>query len=284
MNGKLLLASMLCWFSLALPNCVRAAEPAHDVIEGNAQYEKGNYDEAAKHYKLALDRGVVNGDVHYNLANAYYRSKEFGKAIAHYREAERLEPGDADISANLSLARKQVVDRIEDSTSLGSQLERLLFIRGWFSAYQLQVGFLVLYSLFWAAFLLEPLNLFGMGRTASGVMLGVVLFAALIAFGTRLDRTGKPALAVTPAGRSLAPAVITKSEVKVYSGNSEQFQVVFVLHSGAEVESAERRGDWIQIVLPPQQAVTNGKAAADGQLSAVERRGWIKASDCYVLS
>src|SRR5262249_54460599 len=45
--------------------------------------------------------------VYFNLGNAWFKSGQLGRAIAAYRQAERLNPRDPDVRANLQFARNQ---------------------------------------------------------------------------------------------------------------------------------------------------------------------------------
>ena len=73
---------------------------------GNEAYAKGEYDQAITHYHAALDQGGYTPSILYNLGNAYTMKKEIGKAILNYERALYLDPENADIKANLALARK----------------------------------------------------------------------------------------------------------------------------------------------------------------------------------
>ena len=67
---------------------------------------------AVRRFQQLVDNGLVNGRLHYNLANAYLQSGELGLAILHYRNAQQFIPGDAKLRHNLeyvrSLRRNQI--------------------------------------------------------------------------------------------------------------------------------------------------------------------------------
>lgn len=67
-------------------------------------YDNGRYAEAALLYDGLLNEGVDNPEVHYNLANAYFKDSDLPKAILHYRRAWYELPRDPDIKANLHFA------------------------------------------------------------------------------------------------------------------------------------------------------------------------------------
>ena len=253
---------------LIVPSAAQAAsdEAAETVLQANMRYKDGQYEHAAELYKTALAKGLDNGHVLYNAANASYRLKRYGEAISFYRRALAERPADPDIEANLGLARKQAIDRIEDNTSDFFLLNpnRLLLLNSVFTRYQLGVVALIAYALLWLCVAIEPLKIPG-SHILTVIFFVLTVIVGVSAFGTRPGRTGEAVFALSPSSRQIRPAVITSSEAKAYSGNSETYQVVFVLHDGAEVEVAERRGGWIQVLLP------------EG------RRGWVRLHELEVL-
>ena len=75
--------------------------------QGNVAYAKGDYDQAIVHYQAALAREGYTPSLLYNLGNAYYMKNEMGQSILNYERALYLDPGNADVAANLALARKK---------------------------------------------------------------------------------------------------------------------------------------------------------------------------------
>ena len=67
-------------------------------------YNKEQYADAAQGYKALLDQGVINTEVRYNLANAYFKNGQLSDAVWHYRKAWYTAPRDPDIRANLRFA------------------------------------------------------------------------------------------------------------------------------------------------------------------------------------
>ena len=241
------------FFLLVMIFAVRGPAHADPLADGNAAYQSGEFQRAIQLYQKAISEGFDNGHVRFNLGNAYYRTGSIGRAIANYRLALLDLPGDPDVRANLFFARGKAVDRLGGSSTAW----RPFFLNEHLSVYHLEMVFLVLYVIFWAAVLL------GVRITHPFVITVIVLGSAtgFSAFAVKPDAQRRPSLA--PGGST--PAVVVANEIKVYSGNAENFQVVFLLHDGAEVMSGERRGEWIQLLLP------------DG------RRGWVKQSEIQLI-
>lgn len=74
--------------------------------QGNRACAAGKYDEALTWYEQAEKEKGLSAALLYNRGNAYYHKKEIGRCILSYERALLLEPGNADIRANLALARQ----------------------------------------------------------------------------------------------------------------------------------------------------------------------------------
>ena len=81
-----------------------AASNEETFVKAQGAYDKGHYAEAALLYERLLSNGVVNAEVHYNLANANFKDGHLPEAVRHYRIAEYSAPRDPDIKANLHFA------------------------------------------------------------------------------------------------------------------------------------------------------------------------------------
>ena len=103
----LLLLSILC------PTSLLAITKAN----ADAEYAKGNYQQAIKDYEELLKEGM-SAELYYNLGNAYYRTDNITRAILSYERAQMLSPGDADIRFNLQLARSKTIDKITPETEM----------------------------------------------------------------------------------------------------------------------------------------------------------------------
>lgn len=253
---------LLCFLLVALPAVV-CAEAVSSLEKANSAYQDGNFAAAITSYETAIREGANNGHVRYNLGNAYYRVGKFGRAIAEYRKALLEFPSDPDIRANLNLARDHAKDKIDTgdrqvATELLNALPKV-------SRALLRRIFLTLYGASWIAIILS--SLFSLnGARALGVSgLLASLPMALVLYGTRVGRDGSLEFAFSQSDRSMHPAVIITSESKVFSGDGEGYQVIFVLHEGAEIMTGEKRGEWLEVQLPG------------------ERKGWLKSPDVDIL-
>jgi tetratricopeptide (TPR) repeat protein len=194
-----------------------------------------DFQQIAGLYQQILDRGIFSGTVLYNQGNAWMSANKTGRAIAAYRQAERLRPRDPYLAANLSNAVKSVS---------GGSLPKA---RSWFD-----------YPLFWrgSLSLREEFLAFTIGLSL------VLMLAALSEWMTWLKTFAwSGALFLFPLGASLyldwrdefqrVHGVVVNGPVVAYKGNSTSFEPAFTqpLPIGTEFVAIEERAEWLRIVL-----------------------------------
>ncbi len=98
----------LCWI-LLLPVAATQAvgqDPAARFEQANQAATRGNCTEAISTYLQIADEYGISSSLLYNLANCYTTLGQVGQAVVNYERALRLDPGNADIEANLEQVRK----------------------------------------------------------------------------------------------------------------------------------------------------------------------------------
>jgi len=83
-------------------------------FDANQAYKNGRFQIAADGYLELIENGFDAGHVYYNLGNTYFRLGSLGKAILFYERARLLIPRDDDLAFNLSYAKEQVVDAVDE--------------------------------------------------------------------------------------------------------------------------------------------------------------------------
>ena len=258
------LAGLLCCCGL-LP----AQQSAEAVFaEANAFFRSGNellatdpqgaagmYVRAALRYEsLVGGRGIANSKLHYNLANAYFRMDDIGRAILNYRKAARLDPADRNVMRNLAHARATRKDRLEPES--GSQIFQTLLFWHYDFAFDTRMRlFAGVWIAFWGVVLLRLLGRRWMPReiaTALGVASALLL--------------GSVAVEAVKA-RSAAGGVVIAPDTVARQGDGPSYEPSFEepLHAGAEFQLLEERPGWYRVELP------------DG------RRCWLSAGDVELV-
>ncbi|MDD4956222.1 MAG: tetratricopeptide repeat protein [Candidatus Omnitrophica bacterium] len=78
----------------------------------NDKYEQADWSGAIAGYEKILSSGKKSPNIYYNLAGAYFKSGNLGKAILNYERALALDPRDADIRANYRFARSDIKAKV----------------------------------------------------------------------------------------------------------------------------------------------------------------------------
>jgi tetratricopeptide (TPR) repeat protein len=222
-------------------------------LQANQAYKSGDFTAAAAGYEQLIAVGMSNGELLYNLGNAYLKKGDTGRAILNYRKAELFMPRDADLEANLQYALGQAQDKI-DCGEGESLLKTICFWYTKLSCRELCYVFLAVNAVFWLLFIVR---LF-LRADLLGIGMYVFLFLALLlgsSLGVKLysaaySRTG----------------VVLAEEVMVRSGSSLSDTVLFKLHEGAELAVAGEENEWLKIIL------------CDG------KKGWVQKSSIGIVS
>ena len=205
----------------------------------DAESARRAFADSAARFQQLVDDGVVNGPLHYNLANAWLQAGEIGRAILHYRKAERLIPGDGRLAHNLEYARSLRRNRIPPSGERA--LTRALLIWHYNTSLAARFGaFSIAYLFFWLVLLLHLFRPAALWRWSAVVL---ALFWVACSLSVIVDLAHQ---------RGADEGVVLVDDVVVRKGNGEGFEPQFEqpLHQGVEFEVLDRRADWLQIELP----------------------------------
>src|SRR5579871_2570851 len=101
------IGAILAFVLLAVINGF-ATDITSGFVSANKLYEEGKFSDAASAYETLIQGGTVSSALYFNLGNAYFKSGQLGRAVAAYRDAQRLSPRDPEVRANLQFVRGQV--------------------------------------------------------------------------------------------------------------------------------------------------------------------------------
>lgn len=219
-------------------------------------YTKGNYEKAISAYEKVLASGYEAADLYYNLGNSYFKIKQYPKAILNFERARLLNPNDEDISFNLELCKRFVVDKIEVlpqvliSTWLG-KFTGAFHSDTW--AILSIISFILCLALI-AVYLFMNILLVRKISFWAGVFM---LFVSALTFLCSWEQ--KKEL------DSNKHAIIFSPTVNVKSSPDENGTVLFVIHEGLKVAVQDKIGEWYKVKL------------SDGNV------GWLKINEVEVI-
>ncbi len=225
---------------------LRDALNAYDQAVGSARQDPERatqlYRQAAAGFSALTDAGVHNAALEYNLGNAHFRLGELGRAIVHYRRAQRLAPSDERLAANLRYARDRVEPAIQPSGE--SRLARQLLF--WHYNTSLAQRFVALVACAAAGWLLLTVWLWWRRRAV--LMLGLLGVGLALATGVSIRWQ------VTDEARyPHAVIVADKPYLRLGRGEGSDLALKQPLGPGVELRILQQRGDWIEVRLPNDQ-------------------------------
>jgi tetratricopeptide (TPR) repeat protein len=221
-----------------------AAVQTQDVFRlfqsGNEYYAQSNYKAAIEQYQKVIESAVVSEVVLYNLANAYFKNNQLGKAILCYEKAQRLALHDREIAENLNFARTRIADKVERPPE-GFFLSQLRRITNWLSLDTetgLAVAFFFAANAAFVLFWLDAIP--GLSRLA--------LYAS-IAFLVLFLILGASNLLRIYWQETVHEGVILVEKADVLSGPASDSPTLFSIHEGLKVRIENDLPDWVQISL-----------------------------------
>jgi len=83
------------------------------IARATLSYEQGNFKQAIDDYEALASAYGTSSELFYNLGNAYFKNKDFARAILNYERCLLYDPSNDDAKANLELSKMNCVDKIE---------------------------------------------------------------------------------------------------------------------------------------------------------------------------
>ncbi len=205
-----------------------ATQTARTFMDGIEGYRKGDWPAAIAAFESLASGGVKNGNLFYNLGNAYLKNDDLGHALLWYERALKRIPDDPDLRFNYDYALTLTKDERGEGES---PLLQILF----FWKYQLSHAIVrwvavVLNAVLWAALSILAVHKKRLLRPSV-----VLIAAATVIF------TATAAFNYVDAAH-IRHAVILPDQVPVRSGFTETATQLFVLHAGTRVR-IERQSD-----------------------------------------
>ncbi len=209
------------------------AQSEADFTKANQDFAQGHFKEAIASYEALVRAGQWNANLFYDLGNAYFRTRDFGRAILNYERALALDNHHPEATANLQIAR----DEARALELQPTKLERYLQFAT-VNQYSIAAAVALWLGIFGIAALI-----FGRRRSAALMSLSILCLlvgtVAIWAIHT-LDNGSE--------GRGLA--IVTGSDVQARLATADTANSVLALPAGSEIKILSTRGDWMYATLP----------------------------------
>lgn len=223
----------------------------------------GKFEQAVNLYEQLLESGFINGQIYYNLGNAYYRLGMPGKSIMHYRRAEKLLPRDADIKANINLLKRDFVDR----ETIGQTPEILKAACFWYFYLNLnEITILTIYI--YLALIASILSIIFLRLPWLKKIITVFascFLVLVVSMGIKAYNQN-----------SVEMGVVIADESKIRYGPGEEYEPRFKIHEGAEVRIEEKKDKWYKVYVYVDVEDVHDD---EGKKETEFKTGWIPESE-----
>ena len=221
---------------------VRAEVPVEmDSLTAQATrtYAAGEYEQALALFD-SVNAHYSSPSLLYNIGNCYFKLNDISHAILFYERALRLAPGDADVKANLELARQSVVDRVNElpAFNLGSTWGK---IRGGNDPDQWARRSLWACMLLFLALTTAVVVRLRILKRALFALSGLLFFATVLSVSFAAYRNSEV--------KDDSEAIVMTAKVDVRSEPRTNTTVLFVLHKGTKVIVLKTENEWSEVQL-----------------------------------
>ena len=210
---------------------ISIAQSNPEFAKANQEYAGGDFNAAVNDYEELVRSGQDTPNLFYNLGNAYFRKKDFGRAILNYERALALDPRHPEAQANLRIAR----DEARALELVPTKIERFL---AFWTPNQFAIAAVITFWIF--AFCLV-IVIFNRRRNRTAITLSILSLSAcaFAVFGVWKLEHGKNGL-----------AIVTAENADARLATADNANRVLTLPAGSEIMVSSQRGDWIYAELP----------------------------------
>lgn len=216
----------------AIASSIASAQETAQFAKANQEYAAGDFNAAVSDYEELLRAGQDTPNLFYNLGTAYFRKKDFGRAILNYERSLALDPHHPEAQANLRIARDEA--RALELTP--TKFER------WFGFVTLNQNAIAAAIAFWTCAFGIVLLIFGRRWKRGLIALSILsssIFAITIFAVWTLSR-----------GKDTGLAIVTGESADARLATADNANRVLTLPAGSEIQILSQRGDWIYAALP----------------------------------
>lgn len=237
-NKKVTIVAFLCClFMLFSPR----ANAQKDLLSKAAvAYDSAQYQQTIDIYNEIASQYGVNPELYYNLGNAYYKLKNYPKAILNYERCVLYDPSNDDAQQNLELARLQCVDKIEAIQPMifvtwSNALRDLMSCDAWG---RVAIAFFLLFLLGFAFYFFGLKTVIRKSGFYGGIL--SLLICALSIYYANAQRNHI---------QNRDYAIVMTPSVVVRSSPSESGTQLFTIHEGLKVHVRSTLSGWSEIEL-----------------------------------
>lgn len=219
---------------------MQIATPEDLIAHASIAYDQGNFQQSISDYETLLSVYGSSSDLYYNLANAYFKDKNYAKAILNYERCLLYDPSNGDAKANLELAKLNCVDKIETIQPVifktwSDSISNLMSCNTWTN---LSIIFFLVFAICtFAYFFMKKVTIRKIGFYSAIVSI-ILCFICNIYANQQQNKINNRDY-----------AIVINPSVTVKSSPADSGTQLFTVHEGLKVKVRSTLSDWSEVEL-----------------------------------
>jgi len=224
---------------------------AETVQNADKAYKNGDYVQAIALYENLIAQNSTNSALYYNVANAYFKNQNLGKAVLNYEKSLKFHYS-KDAAYNLNIVKGKLKDKIDKEDSIFFKENFQAFIQKYSLGFWTTMLIITWFSacIFFILFLLNYFKKYSFFASMLSLFFAIIFLYFTIFRNNMIHNNHY--------------AVITQQEINLKSAPDKRSNNVAIVHEGLKVGVENENNGFYQIVLD-----NNVKAWVETQ--AVER-------------
>lgn len=194
------------------------------------------FKESSDKYEELIDSNYINGQIYYNLANAYYRQGKPGKAVLFYNKSLKLMPRNSELKENLNLVKSEFEDK-ESRNKIPSILKSIFF---WYFLFNLNESTIFALSFFILFMICVTIFIFKRLQWIKSLCIG---------FGIALIVTSLSFFVKFYSEEVSIKGFVINNECDVKYGPGDEYETKFIIHEGAKFLVKEDLENWYKVYV-----------------------------------
>lgn len=219
---------------------MQIATPEDLIARASFAYDQGSFQQSISDYETLLSVYGSSSDLYYNLANAYFKDKNYAKAILNYERCLLYDPSNGDAKANLELAKLNCVDKIETIQPVifktwSDSISNLMSCNTWTN---LSIIFFLVFAICtFAYFFMKKVTIRKIGFYSAIVSI-ILCFICNIYANQQQNKINNRDY-----------AIVINPSVTVKSSPADSGTQLFTVHEGLKVKVRSTLSDWSEVEL-----------------------------------
>lgn len=219
---------------------MQVATPEDLIARASIAYDQGSFQQSISDYETLLSVYGSSSDLYYNLANAYFKDKNYAKAILNYERCLLYDPSNGDAKANLELAKLNCVDKIETIQPVifktwSDSISNLMSCNTWTN---LSIIFFLVFAICtFAYFFMKKVTIRKIGFYSAIVSI-ILCFICNIYANQQQNKINNRDY-----------AIVINPSVTVKSSPADSGTQLFTVHEGLKVKVRSTLSDWSEVEL-----------------------------------